>query len=294
MPAGALALLLSLITGRKLIVDSYEPHAEAMVENKTWKQGGIKFRILFYLEKKLSARAGFVISATEGMKDYALRKYGLTLRNFFVKPACVDLELFNPAKRKNPLLVSELSLEGKTVCVYAGKFGGIYLTEEVFRFFHFCEKKWGDNFRALLLTNYKKSELEKWAGQNGFDRKKMIVRFVAHKDIPDYMGLGDFAITPVKPIPTKRFCTPIKDGEYWALGLPVVITKDISDDSDIIAQNQAGSVIEELKDDAYQKSVNEIEALLSTDESDRIRSIAKKYRSFEIAEKIYSEIYQNE
>ena len=43
--------------------------------------------------------------------------------------------------------------------------------------------------------------------------------------------------TPVKPVPTKRYCTPVKDGEYWALGLPVIITEGISDDSGIIREN---------------------------------------------------------
>ena len=42
-PAGAAGYVLSLFTGRKLIIDSYEPHAESMVENGTWKKDGIAF-----------------------------------------------------------------------------------------------------------------------------------------------------------------------------------------------------------------------------------------------------------
>ena len=34
-PAGSMAYLLSKLTGKKLIIDSYEPHADAMVENKS-------------------------------------------------------------------------------------------------------------------------------------------------------------------------------------------------------------------------------------------------------------------
>jgi len=107
--------------------------------------------------------------------------------------------------------------------------------------------------------------------------------------------LGDFGITPVKPIPTKRYCTPIKDGEYWALGLPVVITKGISDDSDIIKKYKIGSVLEELNEKNYLKAIQEIDVLLKNNTRmelyNKIRPIAEKYRNFDIAEKVYKEIY---
>src|SRR5215218_5997290 len=35
-PAGSTGVFLSRLTGAYLIVDSYEPHADTMVENKTW------------------------------------------------------------------------------------------------------------------------------------------------------------------------------------------------------------------------------------------------------------------
>jgi hypothetical protein len=123
----------------------------------------------------------------------------------------------------------------------------------------------------------------------------MIIRFVTHDDVPDFLGLGDFAITPVKPIPSKRYCTPIKDGEYWAMGLPVIIPHDISDDSDIIEENHIGAILKNFTYDDYYEAVKKIDALLQQKDqkilSDKITAIAKKYRNFTIAEKVYSKIY---
>ncbi len=51
-PAGAIGYLLSILTGKPLILDSYEPHAEAMVENGTWPANSLPFKILFNLEKR--------------------------------------------------------------------------------------------------------------------------------------------------------------------------------------------------------------------------------------------------
>ena len=108
------------------------------------------------------------------------------------------------------------------------------------------------------------------------------------------MQAGDFGISPVKPVPTKRYCTPVKDGEYWAIGLPVVITKDISDDSQIIKENDIGAVLEDLSANSYQGAVKKMDALLQTDRvilSEKIRRIAATYRNYSIAENIYKKIY---
>jgi hypothetical protein len=193
------------------------------------------------------------------------------------------------------VLLDELKLQNKIVGVYAGKFGGIYLEHEVFEFFKVAENYWGDKFRALILSAHSKEEIENYALKSGVNPTIIVHKFVAHHEIPNYIGLGDFGITPVKPIPTKRYCTPIKDGEYWALGLPVVITKGISDDSDIIKKYKIGSVLEELNEKNYLKAIQEIDVLLKNNTRmelyNKIRPIAEKYRNFDIAEKVYKEIY---
>lgn len=112
--------------------------------------------------------------------------------------------------------------------------------------------------------------------------------------MPDYLSVADFAITPVKPVPTKRYCTPIKDGEYWSIGLPVVITKDISDDAAIIEQFKAGVVLKSLTELEFQKAVINIEQLLKEDKIQlrkRISSLAHKFRNYNDAFEIYKKVY---
>jgi hypothetical protein len=296
--AGSIGYVLSLITGRKLIIDSYEPHAEAMVENKTWKPDSLPFRLLFYLEKKLSHRAEVIISATGEMRQYAKEKYDVSFNVFYTKPACVDTNLFSDGLKKRPDLIRQFDFKDKIVCIYAGKFGGIYLTEEVFDFFKVCEDYWKEKFRVLLLTSHNITEINSWCRKSGFDVNKLVIRFVSHEDVPLYMGLGDFAVTPVKPIPTKRYCTPIKDGEYWALGLPVVIPKNISDDSEIIASKGAGAILSSFNKESYLKAVKEIDVLLEPQKkallNQKIRGIALEMRSYDIARKVYEAVYRGQ
>lgn len=294
-PGGAVGYILSKLTGRPLIIDSYEPHAEAMVENGAWPRGGLAFRILFLFEKLQSRRAASVIATTGGMKAYAGEKYGATLRRFHVKPACVDLNLFSSSDRKNPDLLEKYNLNGKIVCVYAGKTGGIYLEQEIFDFFRAASDYWGDRFRALVLTDTPREKILSLALDSGLDPAIIVTKFVPHREVPAHMGLGDFAINPVKPVPTKRFCTSIKDGEYWAMGLPVVIPPRISDDSEIIERHGVGAVIRDFNREGYMQAVAEIDALLkaySREELyDKVRQVAVEYRNFAIADAIYSELY---
>lgn len=293
-PAGGIAYILSKLTGADLVIDSYEPHAEAMVENGTWKKGGLAFRILFSLEKKQTRKAKALIGTTAGMKQYAAEKYGVQVKNFFVKPACVDLEKFSP-KEKNVHLLRELELENKIVCVYAGKLGGIYFKAEVFDFIKACYDNWIDEFRFLMLTNASREEIDAECSRVGLAPEVVISRFVFHNEIPGYLTLGDFAINPVKPVPTKKYCTSIKDGEYWAMGLPVVISRNISDDSAIIEQENIGVGMDFADRSQFTSALMRLEDFLKTKNTlkEKIRRIAKQYRSYGIAEDIYKKIYGN-
>ncbi len=294
-PGGALGYLLSIITGKKLVLDSFEPHAEPMVESGTWKQNSLAYRVLFSLERLQAKRAHTVIGCVEKMRDYALEKYGVSLKNYYHIPACVDLELFDLSHKKDPKLLQELELVGKIVCVYAGKFGGSYLQQESFDFFAEAEQFWGNRFRVLLLNNQSEDSIRKWAENSGLSVDKIVQRFVPHAEVARYMGLGDFGLTPFIPVPSKRYGTPIKTGEYWALGLPVVITPNISDDSEIIKRENIGAILSPLEREGYRKAIQQIDTLLQSSSQEglanKIRNIAKKFRSFRIAHSTYKKVY---
>ena len=296
--AGAIGYLTSLFTGRPLILESYEPHAEAMVENGYWKRSHHGYRILSFFEKKQAQRARWIIAANSGMRDYVRKRYNYIIPQeiFFAKPACVDLEQFKPNEAERIDIRKELGYApNHIVCIYAGKFGGIYLEKETFEFYRAAYDHWGKNFRILLLTSQSNEYIEEKCREAGVPFETVKILFVPHSDVPRYMQAGDFGICPVKPVPTKRYCTPVKDGEYWAMGLPVVITNNISDDSDIIRQNEIGAVLEDLSPKSYAEAVKKMDCLLQQDKTQlqkKIRLMAERHRNYEIAEEIYRHFYQ--
>lgn len=295
MTAGALGYLLSTLSSKPLVIDSYEPHAESMVENGTWERSSFKFKLLFWLEKKQSKKAKTVIALTKGMESYAKTKYNATFDNYYVKPAMVDLDKFSWKADKYYSFRKERNLENKVVCLYAGKLGGIYLEEEVFDFFKIASEYWGEKLKIFLLTDKNINEVNAFIQQKNIPENCIETLFVNHKEIQNYYQIADFAINPVKPVPSKRYCTSIKDGEYWAMGLPVVITKNISDDSDIIEEENIGYVLQNLTNEEYLNACKKMDILTRMDKHDlrkNITDVANKYRNFSIAESIYKEIYQ--
>jgi glycosyltransferase involved in cell wall biosynthesis len=296
--AGALGVILKIMDKNlTLNIDSFEPHAEAMVENRTWKKSGLKFKALFRFERLEAMKADYLIFAAPGMEKYILEKYKTVVTKYSVKPACTDLGAFSLKQVKDSELMKKYNLEDKIVCVYAGKFGGIYLEDESFEFIHHCEKYWGkDKFRFLLLSNISDEYVIKMKTRFNIQHSTILKLFVPHKEVPQNIGLADFAITPVKPVPTKKYCTPIKDGEYWAMGLPVVITPNISIDSNIIKENSAGAILESFDEKGYVNAIRQIDALIKgksrTEIYNQIRPLAMKYRNFSIAEEIYKKIYR--
>lgn len=285
-PIGAVAYVLHRITGIPFVVDSYEPHAEAMVENKSWKKGSIAYRLLLRMERLQSKHALAVLSAAEGMRDYSALHYGCIPAVFLVKPAGVDIETFHPAENH--------AAKNDIVCVYAGKFGGIYLDIEVFRLFAAARQFWGPRFRVLLLSDASSALVNRYCAETGVPPESIELIHADHTEVAGYLRKADFALNPVKPVPSKRYCTSIKDGEYWASGLPVIIPPQISDDSELIEKNKAGVIWRGFDEANCLKAIEEMDLLLREDRETlgrRIRDLAVKYRDFNLFSELYFRIY---
>lgn len=295
-PAGTFAYILSHLTFKPLIIDSYEPHAEAMVECNEWKLHSLPFKLLHYFEKKMTHHAKYLIATTEGMiKEYATQKFNYSPQknNWFVKPACVDFNLFRPNLSERISFRKNLNLENKIIGIYAGKFGGIYWEDEFFSWLNIAQQYWKEQFYFILLSSHSQQYIQIKCQQYNVHTHQLLHLFVPHSQVALYLNIADFSISPIKPVYTKKFCSPIKDAEYWAMNLPVIIPQNISDDSDIIQKNNIGYVLKNLSTEEFQKSVEWIDNYLnySKKHSTLIRSIAQKYRNFTISEEVYKKIY---
>lgn len=286
-PAGVIGYILSKRTNTPLIIDSYEPHAESMVENGEWQANSKAYKILHWFERKMSAHAEAVIALSSKMKEYAKEKYYVELKQFYIKPA-----LFVEKGSQIKLTRTELNIdENATVGIYAGKFGGIYLFDETLDLIK-ASQDFFEKHYFIILTANDAIEVQKKMKEKGIDLSKVLVKKVPQNEVSAYMKLADYAINPVKPVPSKRCCTSIKDTEYWQVGLPIIISKNIGDDSDLIHNNNLGYVLQAYNEIEFNNAFLKINELIEDQElNKRIQTSILPLRKKYVAEEIYCKIY---
>ncbi|GIV44373.1 MAG: hypothetical protein KatS3mg035_1496 [Bacteroidia bacterium] len=268
-----------------------------MVENGEWSIHSNAFKILNFFEKYQTKAASHIIATTSKMKDYAKNRWGYEIQSFFVKPAGVNIEKFNPQNfNKNDIRLQLNIPTDAVVCVYIGKFGGIYYKEEIFQFIKAAQDYWKNKFYFVVGTPFQRNEFEQLANQYQINLNQVLYQsYIPHEKVPEFLAAADFGLNPVKPLPTKRYCTSVKDGEYWAMELPVVIPPNISDDSDFIQQKRIGVIWEDASYEGCLKACQQMDELLQSDKlpetKKEIRKLAIEVREFKNFEKIYQAIY---
>ncbi|MFN0030772.1 MAG: hypothetical protein ACKVOR_01285 [Flavobacteriales bacterium] len=289
--AGAVALHIKKLTGKKLVLDSWEPHAESMVESGVWNRASLAFRFLFRAEKKLTLRANYLIAASSKMKNYVQEKWSVAPARVAYRPACVDLTLFDPARFDKETLRENFRLKNKIVAVCTGKLTGMYLGMETMTLLKAASHFFGEKFHALLITETEPELIEEWRSNVNLPSHQLTIMTVPFERVPQLLAMADFAINPQKPLPSKRYGTPIKDGEYWAMGLPVILPPDISEDSEIAVNEKIGVLWNPHESD-HDLLFQQLTTLMSDGQlKQRCRQAAMTYRNFELAHKAYREVY---
>ncbi len=288
--AGSLGLAVNSLNGIPFAVESFEPHADYMLAAGIWRKNGLRYKLQRTLENQQVHRACALITVSKHYMTQLRNQRDKGLYNF---PCAVDQEKFkfDPVKRES--LREQLNMVGSIVGIYVGKFGDIYLEEEAFDLFKAGFDFFGPEFRLVLLTPTDSEVVVSHLRRVQINPTKVLVTLVPHADVSSYLSLADFAYSLHKPSGVSRYFSPIKNGEYWASGLPVLAPEGVGEDSEIISENDAGAVFDGASrslDKAYQR----ISSLLDRDRlGGEIRNVALRHRNFEHLGPIYSKVLKS-
>src|SRR5690606_3757703 len=121
------------------------------------------------------------------------------------------------------------------------------------------------------------------------------IKTLSRNEISKYLSASDFGLVPVRQNPSKRFCSPIKDGEYWACGLPIIIPTGISDDYLFAEEYKIGIVIEDMTELSMNIVVQKIRVWLKQNRKEdvvkRCNQFVESDRSIENYKKLYKRIF---
>jgi len=286
-PSGGRASFLSFFLKIPFVVESFEPHSQYMIDSGVWTWFDPRFWVQRFWEYSAIKRASAIITVSNNFSNKLIRN-GVETDRVFTTPCTVDLAKFAFNLNDRICVRAELSIPlDAIVGIYVGKFGGIYFDlADSFKIFsdafRFLEK-----FYLVILSDVSREDINKIISVNGYkiDSKFIITKSIAHAQVSSYLSSADFGYALIKNGASKLYCSPVKIGEYWASGLPVIIPDGIGDDSAIIANSKLGVIIGDKDGWIYSERL----LLILSNKTHRtdIFDLASKYRSSELITKTY-------
>ncbi|MFD2720960.1 glycosyltransferase [Hymenobacter monticola] len=243
-PAGALAYLVWKKIKLPFYVESFEPHADYMLESGVWRRYDPRYLFQKHWERRQKQLALGLMPVAENYRQQLVQE-GVPAGRVVTVPCSVNARDFAFSAEARARVRQRLNWAAEAVVgVYVGKFGGIYYDAEAFGVFRAAADHFGPGFRLLVLTPDPVAEVQRKAAAAGIAAGAVFVIKAPHHEVPDYLAAADFAFATIKPAPCRRFCSAIKIGEYWASGLPVLVPPGVGDDSAIAEAEGGGAVFD--------------------------------------------------
>ena len=193
-----------------------------------------------------------------------------------VVPSCVDLNHFKPSPPKR-------GREHTLRLVYVGGVGGRYLLDKAGKFVAVASRELGA-VRLRVLTRQGPDLVASMLRTGGLRDDAWSVNSVSHSAMPYELADQDAGLFFLQHGLSEHGCSPTKIGEYWAMGLPVVTTPNVSDIDEIIGRERVGVIVREDSDDAYRQAAQELRSVLEDPElANRCRRAAETYYALDPA-----------
>lgn len=291
-PGAVISHYVARFTKRPHIVHTFEPHTDYMVESGVWKRTRWETVMLRKFESTVAKKAFALMTGTQAMIDKWREK---TRAQLYRVPSCVDTEFFQFRESERLAIREKYGIKDhEVVIVYLGKFGGMYMEEEMFDFFKEANsfQNGSYTFRFMVLTPDKKENAESLIHQSGIDPKLFVVENLIREQVPSYLSAADIAFSGVRQNPSKRYCSPIKHGEYWACGLPIIIPDGISDDYLLAEKYNIGWRLPALNREEYDETIKRIFNEWCWEKQTEYRQRARAFVTQDRNVKTYQQLYR--
>ena len=281
-PGAIISHFLSRIYRIPHVVHTFEPHADYMVEAGVWNDQSWEVKLLRSMEARVARGASAIMTATQAMID-RIAGWGVDKTKIHRVPSCVDGGFFAPDAVARKQVREKLGVsDDQIVLGYLGKFDGYYWKHELFEFFAVCHRLYPGRFRFLIMTPEDIDEVRGYSDSFAIDPADLDVVCLNRDQVPGHLNACDIGLSAVRNYPSKRFCSPIKNGEYWACGLPILTLRGVSDDFEFAEQEEIGIVIDEVNEVEVQRAAEQI---LDWFDSGKLPLISQSAREFALRDR---------
>lgn len=294
-PGAVIAHFIAKFSGKPHIVHTFEPHTDYMVESGVWRPTSWEAATLKKFEAVVAKGACAIMTATQA---YVEKWKLITTAKIYRVPSCVDLDHFQyDQKGRNKIRQRFNVKENEIVVVYLGKLGGMYVEHELIQVFAAFnkQKESGSTYRFMVLTPEDTEKVYKLIEGSGIRKDQFIIASLVRDEVPAYLSAADIAFCGIRPIPSRRYSSPIKNGEYWACGLPVIIPDGISDDYLLAEKHRIGWRLQNFSEHAIDRTIGVVVKDWNFSKKEefikRARGFVEKDRSVEVFQQLYHQIF---
>jgi glycosyltransferase involved in cell wall biosynthesis len=253
-------------------------YPDEQVDGGVWRKGSAMHRIAGRLEGMLYDHADGVIVLSERARSVVASRPRVAARQVpvVVVPSVVDLQVFPLAPRPAP---SPETLR----LVYVGSVGVRYLLDAVARFVVVAGDVW-PRIELRVLSPADRGLVAEMLTRGGLPADRWSLDTVPHAQMPRELAGHDAGLFFLTQGLSEHGCSPTKIGEYWASGLPVVTTPNVSDTDAIVREERVGVVVEDHTAGGYRKAARELRELLRDPGlRERCRRAAERHYSLDTA-----------
>lgn len=288
---GLIGMTVAPLIGAKFVYHNEGFYPDEQVDGGVWAENSRPHKVAKYLENKMYQRADGIIALSQRAKKIIENIPEVSKKNtpIAVVPSCVDLNRFY--LNENQTVVSQEKLN----LVYIGSVGNRYILDKMGAFINTLKGEFPDKKVSFQVYSKASEELiTKMLKEGGLSATDWLLEAIEYREMPKRLHehqAGLFFLT--KGI-SEHGCSPTKIGEYWASGLPVITTPNVSDTDEIIRRERVGIIVEDHSIDSYIKACLDLRELLKDSElSIRCRRAAEKYYSLDIGCQNQIELYEN-
>lgn len=267
----AMALLARRFVRAKLIFDIRGLMAEEYADAGIWSENSLPFRLVKSVERAGIRQADQIVVLTERLRSWLIANTRKPAEQIQVIPCCVDFDRFSTDETSKPPVSNRFEV------IYAGSLIGLYLVEEMGRFFKAVKAARPNAFLRILSVSPPAQGTEALK-RAGLEESDFEIIAVTPAEVPRYLSGARLGLSFRKPAFAQIAASPTKIPEYLAVGLPVVCNSGIGDMDDLVEGEGVGVVLRSFDEASYQAAA--AQALkLAEDESvsRRAKEVARRY-----------------
>ncbi len=266
----AMALMARHFARVKLIFDIRGLMAEEYADAGIWKEQSLPFRLVKRLERAGIRRADQIVVLTERLREWIIANKLKASEQINVIPCCVDFDRFAGIRHSQ-------SRTDRFEVVYAGSLLGLYLVEEMGRFFKAVKAERPDAFLRILSVSPPGPGIDalKRAGLRDDDFE---IISVPPDEVPKYLSGARLGVSFRKSSFAQIAASPTKVPEYLAVGIPSVCNSGIGDMDDLLERERVGVVLQGFDDSSYRAAaVEAIQLAENAGIRQKARNVAHQY-----------------